>query len=474
LLDKLQQYDTKVWLMLIRKEKMADNIWFHKYRIVKELGHGGSASVYLAEHIKLKTLRAIKVLQKDNILHNQLLQEAHILKNLKHSCIPIIYDFEEDAHNSYIIEQYIEGQSLKVYRQQNLHIPEKIIINYSIQICELLEYLYSIDNPILYLDLKPENIIISNGVVKLIDFGASTRKRDIAERKYSLGTKGYAAPEIYNGRTLDERTDIYGIGTLLYFMIMNQRYDLKSQMQIMNKSFSYSKALHNIMKQCLRFYPCFRYSSIKILKKKLLELSHTNSKYSNNSCESIRIGVAGSEHRIGSTHLSFLINSYLYKNGLKGLYIEKNPTDLSLSIPTRYQNIKIKNDVYQLYHGDILPKHVTDLNLLKTSYDYLIFDYGELNNHNLEEFISADIKLLVCGAKDWEMPYTEDVIKKLDCSKEIKYLFNFLDGNHFKKVLRQMGNLLCYRIPYEPNPFEWKKNKHTEEFIELLLHSSNL
>ncbi|MDF2587297.1 MAG: hypothetical protein K0S41_1138 [Anaerocolumna sp.] len=449
---------------------MADIIWFHKYRIIHKLGQGGSASVYLAEHIKLKTLRAIKVIQKDNILHNQLLKEAYILKNLKHSCIPIIYDFEEDAHNSYIIEQYIDGQSLKFYRQQNPHISEHIIIDYAIQICELLEYLYSIDNPILYLDLKPENIIISNGVVKLIDFGASSLKKDITERRYSLGTKGYAAPEIYSGHTPDERTDIYGIGTILYFMAVNCGYDAKSQLQNSLTKIPYSKALRNIMSQCLRFYPCFRYPSIKILKKKLLELNHNNL-ITKKSRESVRIGIAGSQHRIGTTHLSFLINSYLYQNGCKGLYIEKNPADLSLSIPTRYQSIKIKNNVYQLYHQDILPKHITDITLLKTSYQYLIYDYGILSEDSIDEFLDTDIKLLVCGGKEWELEFTKEILKQLHGFQDIKYLFNFMDGSQFKVVIRQMRNLLCYRVPYEPNPFQWKDNKHTKEFIELILHS---
>src|SRR5699024_467062 len=132
------------------------------------------SDVFLAEHIKLKDLRAIKRIRKDHILHGNLLKEAYILKNLRHSCIPIIYDFEEDDHYSYIIEQYIKGQSLQQFLGQWVgKVKESTIVEIGIQICDLLQYLYSLENPILYLDLQPNNIIISEEKVKLIDFGAS-------------------------------------------------------------------------------------------------------------------------------------------------------------------------------------------------------------------------------------------------------------------------------------------------------------
>jgi len=451
---------------------MTNQIWFHKYRIIRTLGRGGSADVYLAEHIKLKTLRAIKRISKDSILHEQLLHEAYILKNLKHSCIPIIYDFEEDAHNSYIIEQYIEGESLKVFRQHCRYLSEEVIINFAIQICDLMQYLYSVDNPILYLDLKPENIIIEEKVVKLIDFGASSYKSQLANRKYSLGTKGFAAPELYGGHTPDERTDVYGIGTLLYFMVTGRSYNIPSQKWGRKETVKHcTGTLQSIMEQCLRCYPSFRYSTVSVLKNKLLEISQKKSLFITKSSESICFAIAGTQHRIGTTHLAILITSYFTRKGRKGLYIEKNNSNHMKAILKRYQNIKTKNGSYQVFDCNMLPAYHIEVPCKPENYQVTVLDYGCLNQDNLEEFLKADIKLLVSGAKEWELDEAETSLRLLGEYKDIKYLFNFMDGNQFREITKHMDKLPCYRIPYEPNPFQWKSNEYLEEFIERLINS---
>lgn len=104
---------------LVERRKCINQILFDKYRIVKVLGSGGSATVYLAQHIKLESFRAIKCIRKDNPLYNNALKEAYILKNLRHSNIPIIYDIDEDLRCSYIIEEYIEGEYI-IESQQTL------------------------------------------------------------------------------------------------------------------------------------------------------------------------------------------------------------------------------------------------------------------------------------------------------------------------------------------------------------------
>ncbi|MFU0825963.1 MAG: hypothetical protein ACFWTJ_00195 [Lachnoclostridium sp.] len=250
---------------------MKDQIWFQKYRLIKSLGQGGSAKVYLAEHVKLKTLRAIKQISKENVLHDQLLKEAHILKSLNHPCIPVIYDFEEDEHYSYIIEQYIEGKSLDVLRKQHCQLfHESLIINFAVQICDLFQYLYTHDNPVLYLDLKPENLIISGKVVKLIDFGASELKSQIKNRRYSLGTKGYSAPELYTNRIPDERADVYSIGALIFYMITGKSYTRQTAGILKNDRKHCSKPLAHIVQKSLRYNPVLRYPTVKVLRKNLL------------------------------------------------------------------------------------------------------------------------------------------------------------------------------------------------------------
>ena len=87
-----------------------------KYRFVSCLGKGNSSEVFLAEHRKLKAYRAVKCISKNShSMQPQFLLEADILKNLKHPGIPTIYDVEEDNESFYIIEEYIQGQSLEAF-----------------------------------------------------------------------------------------------------------------------------------------------------------------------------------------------------------------------------------------------------------------------------------------------------------------------------------------------------------------------
>ena len=448
---------------------MTDQIWFHKYQIIKVLGHGGTADVFLSLHTKLNTLRAIKRIRKDHILYSQLLNEAHILKNLCHSCIPTIFDFEEDDEYSYIIEEYIEGQSLKVLKSQFEHISEEVIIQFAIQLCDLMQYLYSIHNPVLYLDLKPDNIIISNKQVKLIDFGAASLKSETGKRKYSLGTKGFAAPELYSGHTPDERTDVYGIGTLMYYMVTGKSYDVTEQKwSIKDMLRNCSAPLQRIMKQCLQYYPMFRYSNVSVLKKKLLDLYQKNAKAKEQSRKSITIAIAGTQERIGTTHLGILITTYYSKMSMKALYMEKNDSNHISTILNRYKQSKMKDGVYLLHNCYMLPNFHIDLPYQLEAYPVKVFDYGKLHQDNYEDFLGADIKLLVCGGKEWELEETEKALKLVYEKEDIKYLLNFMDGSMFREMLKYMGKLPCYRIPYEPNPFRWQSTKTLNQFLNQL------
>jgi len=90
-------------------------------------------------------------------------------------------------------------------KDQNLSFSE--ILSIGIQVCDLIQYLNSNNPPILYLDLKPENIIIKEDLIYLVDFGAANFRSQVKEREYSLGTKGYASPELLTGKDLDERAE---------------------------------------------------------------------------------------------------------------------------------------------------------------------------------------------------------------------------------------------------------------------------
>ena len=140
------------------------------------------SNVYLVRHTALDTLRVAKVIRKADMDSDTILREARLIKNLKHSHIPVIYDIEEDDISICIIEEYISGKSLRSYINDTDNIKTSEICDIAVKLCDILEYLHNCDNEIIHLDIKPDNIIIDeHNNVKLIDFGSSIHKAGLTQ-----------------------------------------------------------------------------------------------------------------------------------------------------------------------------------------------------------------------------------------------------------------------------------------------------
>lgn len=449
---------------------MQQEIWFQKYRILGLLGSGGNARVYLAEHIKLNSLRAIKYISKNHPLYDLQCKEALILKNLKHSNIPIIYDIEEDADGSYIVEQYLEGDTLKKYISSNGPLNEAEIIRLGLQLCDLIEYLHSIERPVYYLDLKPDNLILAGRTLKLIDFGSAIYRDELTDRQCYFATKGYAAPELYNSSMIDERCDVYGIGMLLYFMatgiyISNERKEIDNIDCLVKCSARLKKIINN----CLKFHPAQRYSSVCGLKRQLSAVRQKN-QYQSEPDRTVKIAIAGAQSRIGVTHLSFRLSRYLRSLGCKSLYCEKNGSDCIWSVKNCYEEVDIRNTIYKI-EGIHMLAGSRAAGRDSEGYPYDIQDFGVLSEDNLADYLAADIKLLVLGVKDWELTCAQRVINMTAEYKEIAYLFNYIDGRQFQRMVRSMDHRKCYRIPYEPDPYAKMGQKSERDFFHELVPS---
>ena len=197
-----------------------NTVLFGKYQLCRILGTGRLGTVFLAVHLGLSEYRAIKRVPKSFLEYDQFRREALILKELRHPGIPIVYDVEEDENYSYLIEEYLEGESLYDLVKSQGYLPQRLVIHYGIQLTDIMNYLHLAGTtPLLYLDLQPRNLLVCHGSVKLIDFdhAAFTDEANAAADRY--GTVGCAAPEQYekNGK-LDERTDLYAIGVILHYL----------------------------------------------------------------------------------------------------------------------------------------------------------------------------------------------------------------------------------------------------------------
>ncbi len=211
-----------------------------RYEILELLGSGGMGSVYLARDTELERKVAIKVLNSEirqNANHVKRFKiEARAASKLNHPNILMIYEIGDADGASYIVSEYIEGQTLRhLLDRENLSTQQ--VIDIGSQIAGAVSAAHAAH--ILHRDIKPENIIVRpDGYVKILDFGlakiterqqapvdlvGSTAELSDTSPGIVMGTANYMSPEQSRGVKVDERTDIFSLGIVIYEMMTGRR-----------------------------------------------------------------------------------------------------------------------------------------------------------------------------------------------------------------------------------------------------------
>ena len=202
-----------------------------KYRVLRVIGGGGMAFVYQVEEIRpptgqiwaLKEFRPTSGTPEEQAeARRQFRQEAEILARLDHPNLPKVVDHFDVSDRSYLVMEFIEGQSLeKCLETTGRALPEKRVLDWMIPVCQVLDYLHQQQPPIIFRDLKPSNIMLSNaGVIKLIDFGiARTYKAGKKKDTVAMGSENYAPPEQWGREQTDTRSDTYALGATMYHLL---------------------------------------------------------------------------------------------------------------------------------------------------------------------------------------------------------------------------------------------------------------
>ncbi|NIO37177.1 protein kinase, partial [Candidatus Bathyarchaeota archaeon] len=206
-----------------------------RYKILAELGRGGMGVVYKAKDTRLKRTVALKFLPaeltKDKEAKKRFIQEAQAAAALNHPQICTVFEVDEADNQTFISMEYIEGQSLKdKLESAPLDIDEaKDII---IQVAEGLKEAH--EKGIIHRDIKPANIMLTKkGQAKITDFGLAKLSWgvDLTKTSTIIGTIAYMSPEQAKGEEVDQRTDIWSLGAMLYEMLSGERPFQKSQEQ---------------------------------------------------------------------------------------------------------------------------------------------------------------------------------------------------------------------------------------------------
>src|SRR5437764_4077768 len=194
-----------------------------RYKIVRKLGAGGMADVYLAEDQELGRRVAIKILNDRHAADDQFIErfrrEAKNAAGLSHPNIVSIYDRGEAEGTYYIAMEYLEGRTLKELIVTKGPTPIHVAIDYTRQMLAALGFAHR--NGIVHRDIKPHNVVVGpDGRLKVTDFGiARSGTSQMTEAGSIIGTAQYLSPEQARGTPVDQRSDLYSVGILLYELL---------------------------------------------------------------------------------------------------------------------------------------------------------------------------------------------------------------------------------------------------------------
>lgn len=216
--EKYQMEESQMEGLQIGKYKIEEFL-IEKYRIEEEIGKGGSGIVYKAQDERLGRTVAVKEFHGGRYAR----KEIELLKKLKHQALPDIFDYIVAGEKKYLVMEYIEGVTLESYVKKFGPICQKQALVWAGELAQVLHYLHGRGEPVIYRDMKPSNVMINDrGEAKLIDFGSAYFKYEERQEQICTGTYGYAAPEQFGrsaGSVVDERSDVYGLGATLHYML---------------------------------------------------------------------------------------------------------------------------------------------------------------------------------------------------------------------------------------------------------------
>ena len=260
------------------------------YRLIERIGAGGMGEVWRAEDTKLLRQVAIKILPAqlaaDAEWKERFLREARTVAQLNHPSIATIYSIDQRGETLFIAMELIEGEPLSTMIARGPMLPADAV-RVTAHVADGLDEAHA--KGIVHRDIKPDNILVSKKVVKVLDFGIAKHVGGTADPALTqggmvMGTPHYMSPEQALGRAVDARTDIFSLGVVLYEMLSGQKpFTGEASTQIllqivMNEprdiaqaAFGITPALAAVVRRCMQKQPDQRYANCDELQKALAD-----------------------------------------------------------------------------------------------------------------------------------------------------------------------------------------------------------
>jgi outer membrane protein assembly factor BamB len=257
-----------------------------RYQMIKVIGRGGMGAVYQVRDMRFKAANRLCALKEMIISTGDLEErrraaqrferEASMLATLSHQSIPKIYDYFTQDDRNYLVLEFIDGKDLErvLGMTRAVPLPAQHVVEWAIQVCDVLSYLHHHDPPIVFRDMKPSNIMVrpSNRIV-LIDFGIA-RRVDVGPKGTMIGTEGYSPPEQYRG-VASPQGDIYALGATLHHLLTRRDPRLHPPFTFSEEppsrlNSTVSKELEDVITKALEYEPLARYADADEMKEALI------------------------------------------------------------------------------------------------------------------------------------------------------------------------------------------------------------
>ena len=223
-LPSLEDIEVTATIETPKEELTTGSTFAGRYQIIEELGKGGMGKVYKVHDTKIKEKIALKLIKpdiaKDKKTIERFSNELRLARKIRHKNICQMFDLGEDRGTHFITMEFVPGQDLKGLIRQTGQLAVGTTINIAKQICDGLTEAHK--SGVVHRDLKPSNIMIDKeGDVRIMDFGIarSMEGKGITGAGVMIGTPEYMSPEQVEGKEVDQRSDIYSLGVILYEMV---------------------------------------------------------------------------------------------------------------------------------------------------------------------------------------------------------------------------------------------------------------
>jgi tRNA A-37 threonylcarbamoyl transferase component Bud32/tetratricopeptide (TPR) repeat protein/TolB-like protein len=223
------------------RELTTGSTFASRYQVIEELGHGGMGRVYKVQDTDIKEKIALKLLRPEITLDKEAIErfsnELKLARKISHRNVCRMFDLGRAEGTTFITMEFVPGEDLKSFLHRSKQLSIGTAISIARQVCEGLEEAHRLG--VVHRDLKPGNIMIDkDGDAKIMDFGIarSLSGKGITGAGVLIGTPEYMSPEQVEGKDIDQRSDVYSLGVILYEMVTGRRpFDGETALSIAHK-----------------------------------------------------------------------------------------------------------------------------------------------------------------------------------------------------------------------------------------------